>query len=131
MAEAADITDIPGQRLAIIAEALYLVNLLLLPAVGCIILFWVYLRTYSDASPLARSHLAQTVRATMWAALLLIWVTILILAAGNWATPAAWTVALLHFLTVHTFLVLLGVIGLAKAMAGKSYRFPLVGVPCD
>ncbi len=130
MAEAAEVIVVPGQRLAITAEALYLLNLLLLPAVGFAFLFWIYLRHYSDAPALARNHLAQTVRATMWAALLLIWVPILILAAGNWATPAAWTLALLHFITVHTSLVLLGVIGLAKALAGKAYRFPLVGVPC-
>lgn len=130
MAEMAHTLDVPGRRLAITAEALYLINLLLLPALGFVLLFWIYLRHYSEAPTLARNHLAQTVRATMWAALLLIWVPLLILAAGNWATPTAWMVTLIHFVTVHTLLVLFGVVGLAKALAGKPFQFPLVGVPC-
>jgi hypothetical protein len=118
------------RRLAISAEGLYLVNLLLLPAVGFGVLFWLYLKHYRDAAPLARCHLAQTVRATLWAAIRLRWVPTLILAAGGFDSPVAWTIALLHFITVHTSLVLLGVLGLAKALAGQRFHFPLVGVGC-
>jgi hypothetical protein len=118
------------RRLAISAEGLYLANLLLLPALGFGVLFWLYLNHYRDAPPLARCHLAQTVRATMWAAIFLIWVPTLILAAGGFDSPVAWTIALLHFITVHTSLVLLGVVGLAKALAGQRFHFPLVGVGC-
>ena len=119
-----------GRRLAVIAESLYLINLLILPAIGFGVLFWIYLKHYQAAPPLARCHLAQTVRATMWAALLLIWVTILLLAVGNWESPVTWMVALMHFIIVHTSLVLLGVVGLSRALSGQSFRYPLVGVPC-
>jgi uncharacterized Tic20 family protein len=36
-------------------------------------------------------------------------------------------VVVLYFTTCHATLVLLGVLGLAKALAGQCYRFPLVG----
>lgn len=124
------ISDDAGQRLAVQAEALYLANLLLLPGIAFGVLFWIYLRRYSAAPPLARCHLAQTVRGTMWGAILLIWVTTLIIAAGGPESPTAWTVAALHFIVVHTAFVMLGVIGLSYALVGKPFRYPLVGVNC-
>ena len=62
-----------GQRLAVWAESLYLINLLLLPA-------------------------TPTRRVVSW-----------------------------PFVTCHAALVLLGALGLSKAMAGQSYRYPLIG----
>ncbi len=119
-----------GQRLAIAAEAWYLTNLLLLPGIGFGMLWWLYLQHYRSAPPLARCHLAQTVRASFWGAALIVVAAALILGIGGLESLAAWTLALLYLVSIHSAFVLLGVFGLARAMAGKTCRYPLVGVDC-
>jgi hypothetical protein len=34
---------------------------------------------------------------------------------------------ILYFTCVHSLLVLLGMFGLARALAGKTFRYPLIG----
>jgi uncharacterized Tic20 family protein len=41
----------------------------------------------------------------------------------------AWLLVILYFTVCHSTLVLLGMLGLVKAMAGQCFRFPLVGRP--
>ena len=43
----------PGQTLAVVAESLYLANLLILPGIGFIALFWLW-RKHREAPMLAR-----------------------------------------------------------------------------
>lgn len=121
----------PGQNIAISAEALYLANLLLLPGLCFLVLLWLYLRHRRSAPALARCHLRQTMAASLWGAGLLIVVNLLILLAGGWDSANVWMYVLLYFTVGHSSLVLLGMIGLAKAMAGKSWRYPLLGVSCN
>jgi uncharacterized Tic20 family protein len=40
-------------------------------------------------------------------------------------------IVIIYFTTCHSTLVLLGVLGLAKAMAGQKYIYPLLGRPCE
>jgi hypothetical protein len=120
----------PGQRLAVTAEALYLANLMLLPGLAFLVLLWLYFRQTPGTPPLAACHLRQTVSATIWAGALLVATNLLIVATGGYASPGTWAVVILYFTTCHSALMLLGVIGLARAMAGKIYVYPLVGRPC-
>ena len=46
---------------------------------------------------------------------------------GGYHQPYTWVVLLLYFTTAHASLVLLGVLGLARAMAGQGFRYPLIG----
>ncbi|MBI1424846.1 MAG: hypothetical protein GC149_15475 [Gammaproteobacteria bacterium] len=124
-------TQVAGQALAVSAEVLYLTNLLLLPGLAFIALMIVYVRQIKRAPPLAACHLRQTVSASLWAALILIVVNIMIIALGGYASSWTWVIVILYFTLCHAALVLLGTMGLAKAMAGKLYRFPLVGRPCE
>lgn len=121
----------PGQRLAVVAESLYLINLLLLPVIGFIALIWVYYRHSSSAPPLAACHLRQTVSASLWAGVLLVIANVIIIGLGGYDRPYTWVAGILYFTIGHTVLVVLGIVGLAKAMAGQRFRFPLVGRPCD
>lgn len=118
--------DDPGQGLAVTAESLYLVNLLLVPGIAFLVLLFLYFR-YRGASPLARAHLQQTVAASIWAGLLLIAVNGLILWSGGYDQPHTWLVLLLYFVCCHAALVMLGMLGLARALAGQPYRYPLIG----
>jgi hypothetical protein len=123
--------DVAGTALAILAEALYLANLLLAPGIAFAVLVWLYMKHIGRAAPLARCHLRQTLSASLWAGALLVIANIVIVALGGYRAPHTWVVAVLYFISVHSTLVLLGVLGLAKAMAGKPFRYPLIGRPCE
>lgn len=123
-------TVAPGQNIAVMAEALYLANLLLLPGLAFIALLVVYERYIRTAPALAVCHLRQTLSASLWAGALLLVANIIILLLGGYRSPNTWMVLIIYFTTCHATLVLLGVMGLAKAMAGQNYRYPLVGRPC-
>jgi uncharacterized Tic20 family protein len=122
-------TNVPGQGLAVVAEVLYLVNLLLLPGIAFGVLVMVYIRKIAQAPALAACHLRQTLSASLWAGGLLLVANISILLLGGYRSPHTWMVVIIYFTTCHSTLVLLGVMGLAKAMAGQCYRYPLIGRP--
>lgn len=121
--------EAPGQALAVAAQSLYLANLLLLPVVSFVALFWLHRRRRADAPPLALCHLQQTVAASLWAGVLLVGVNVLILVLGGYDGPNVWTVVIVYFTVFHSALVMAGMYGLAKAMAGQCWRIPLVGRP--
>jgi hypothetical protein len=122
---------VPGQALAIAAEALYLVNLLAVPGIAFALLLLLYFRRGPHTPPLADCHLRQTVSASLWAGILLVAASGLIILLGGDNAPATWVVAIIYFTVCHSTLVLIGMVGLAKAMAGKVYVYPLVGRPCQ
>lgn len=122
--------ELPGQTLATAAEALYLANLLILPVLAFVILLGLFFRHRHSAPPLARCHLRQTVSASLWAGALLIAVNLLIVTLGGYAAPYTWVIVVLYFTTAHASLVIVGALGLARAMAGKPFVYPLIGRPC-
>lgn len=121
----------PGQGIAVMAESLYLANLLLLPGVCFLALLWLYFRHHRTSPALARCHLRQTVAASLWAGVILLCVNALILIGGGWQSAHVWMYVIIYFTAGHSTLILLGMMGLAKAMAGKQWRYPLFGVRCD
>jgi hypothetical protein len=117
----------PGQGLAIAAESLYLINLLLLPGLAFLLLLGLYGRYRRTAPPLGRQHLQQTLSASLWAGGLLVIVNLLIITLGGYDAASTWVIVILYFTTVHATLVLLGVLGLARSLAGQTFHYPLVG----
>ena len=117
----------PGQSLAVAAESLYLATLLLLPGLAFLVLLWLYFHHRDNASPLARGHLRQTLSASLCAGALLVIVNLLIIALGGYDAAWTWVIVILYFTIAHTTLVVLGILGLARALAGQPYRYPLVG----
>ncbi|MCK7496675.1 MAG: hypothetical protein MZW92_41520 [Comamonadaceae bacterium] len=124
---ASDEAPSPGQGLAVAAESLYLINLLLLPGLAFLALLWLYFRRRDAAPPLARGHLRQTLSASLWAGALLVIANLLIVALGGYDSGWTWVVVILYFTTAHTTLVVFGILGLARALAGQPFRYPLVG----
>ncbi len=88
-----------------------------------------YQRKRPGAPPLAAAHLTQTLSASLWAGALLVGANALILLLGGYQGAWTWVVVITYFTICHASLVLLGILGLAKAMAGQCWRFPLVGRP--
>ncbi len=119
-----------GQGMAVTAETLYLVNLMLLPGLAFLILLGYWWRHRADAPPLGRCHLAQTVSASLWGGVLLVIINLLVILFGGYDSPSVWLFVILYFTLVHSTFILLGTLGLARAMAGKPHRYPLVGRPC-
>lgn len=123
--------DIPGQSQAVTAETLYLVNLLLLPGIAFLVLLNMYLKHAKSAPALARCHINQTFIASIWAGFLIVIVSTVILLFGSFEEAWTWAVLITYFTTIHATLVMLGVVGLAKALAGKHFHYPLIGTRCD
>jgi hypothetical protein len=115
------------RTVAVQAEALYLINLLLMPGVAFLILLWLERRHHASDNPLTRCHLPQTVTASVWAGLLLVAVPGAIVSFAGLAHPSTWVGLLLYVLCCHASLVLLGVLGLSRAIAGQTFVYPLVG----
>ncbi len=118
----------PGQALAVKAEVLYLVNLTLAPGLGFLLLALLWRQHRLSAPPLARNHLTQTFVVSLWGGVLLALVCALIVLLGGLDWAWTWVIVVLYFTTVHSALVLFGILGLAKAMAGKTWVYPLMGV---
>ncbi len=112
---------------AVQAEALYLINLLLLPGLAFLLLLMLFRRHRNSPDLLIRGHVRQAFAASLLAGLLLIVMPVLIALAGDLGQPGTWTVLVLYFVCCHGALVLLGVLGLARALVGQPYTYPLLG----
>lgn len=119
-----------GQSLAVAAESLYLANLLLAPGLAFLAIAWLWRTRRGAASPLARCHLDQAFFVSLWGgALLAVFCTVFVLLGGlHWEWT--WVLVILYFTCVHSALVVFGILGLAKAMAGRPYVYPLIGPRC-
>lgn len=120
-------TSTPGQSLAVAAEMLYLANLMLAPVAAFAVLAWLWHRHAATAPPLARNHLRQTFFVSLWGGSLLVAVSIAFVVLIGLDSGWTWTLVIIYFTCVHSTLILLGVAGLARAMAGRCFRYPLIG----
>lgn len=114
------------QRLAVAAESLFLCNLLLAPGLAFALLAWWWWKRRGTVGELARCHLEQTFFVSLWGGILIV-ASALFIAFFGWDWEWTWVMVILYFTTVHTTLVMLGILGLARAMAGKPYRYPWIG----
>ena len=123
--------EIPGQGLAIAAEALFLLNLLALPGLAFAILAGLWFRFRRNAPPLARQHLRQAFVVSLWGGVLIVVCSAGILLAGGLHEQWTWVVLILYFTCIHSTLILLGMVALVKAMGGQAWRFPVIGPKLD
>jgi hypothetical protein len=117
----------PGQPLAVLAESLYLANLLVAPGLAFVVLLLLWWRHRLNAPPLARQHLRQATWVSVVAGLLIVCLSALLVALGGFAWHGTWVIVITYFVCVHGALVLAGMFALAKAMAGQPWRYPWVG----
>jgi hypothetical protein len=120
----------PGQALAVVAEALFLANLLLAPGLAFAAIAWLWFGQ-REAPPLARCHLDQAFWVSLWGGVLIVVASSAILMLGGFGWRWTWVAVILYFTCIHSTLVVFGAFGLAKAMAGKPYVYPLIGRRCD
>ncbi len=122
--------ETPGQSLAITAEVLYLVNLMVAPGLGFAAIAWLWFKRRAATPPLARCHLDQTFFVSLWGGALIIIANAVLFITLGWDWEWTWVIVIMYFTCVHSTLILLGMVGLAKAMAGKPYVYPLIGPKC-
>ncbi|RMG29106.1 MAG: hypothetical protein D6721_06930 [Gammaproteobacteria bacterium] len=116
------------RRLAVWAETLYLVNLMLAPGLAFLVLAVLYFRA-RRVGPLARNHLSQAFGVSLLGGGLLVAVVALLVAFGDLSSGTLWMWVVLYFTFIHSTLILLGVLGLVKAMNGEHFVYPLLGRP--
>ncbi|THF65578.1 hypothetical protein E6C76_08340 [Pseudothauera nasutitermitis] len=119
--------NLPGPTVAIAAEALFLINLMLLPGLGFVMLMVLWLVHRKHPSPLVRNHLQQTVTVSLWGGGILVGLTLLALWLGGLANPWTWVIAILYFVCLHATLIIFGVMGLNAAILRHPYRYPVLG----
>ncbi|EDN68731.1 conserved hypothetical protein, membrane [Beggiatoa sp. PS] len=124
---AQQISKKPAHCLAIVAESLYLLNLLVLPGIAFLILMVLYFKYENSSSPIVGCHLRQSFSATIWAGLVLMLVIWVIFEIGGYDTPYTWLIAIIYFIIFHNILVFLGIFGLIKAIAGEQFHYPIIG----
>jgi uncharacterized Tic20 family protein len=112
---------------AVLAQSLYLINLLLVPGIAFAFLLLLYFLKRKQADPFTLNHLQQTVFATLWAGLIIFAVLGFILLLGGVDGPYVWMIAIMYFTLAHSSFIILGMIGLIKALAGQCWRYPLIG----
>jgi uncharacterized Tic20 family protein len=112
------------RRQAVLAESLYLANLLVAPGIAFAALLVLRRRA---TGPLARRHVRQAIAGSLWAALLLLGLSGAILALGGFGSAWSWVWVIVYFTFFHSTLVLFGMVGLARALAGQDFRYPLIG----
>lgn len=122
---------LPGISLAVAAESLFLANLLILPVLSFFLLLLLYSKYRKADDKTGVCHLRQTLLASIWGGILIVLVTVVILLMGGFDNGWTWVVVITYFTTIHATFVLLGALGLAKAMADKHYHFPLIGFICS
>jgi O-antigen ligase len=118
-----------GKSLAVKAESLYLVNLMLAPGLAFALLLLLYWFNRERADALAMNHLSQTVGVSMAGGALIVLASAVFFLLGSLDSGYTWMVVVLYFIFIHSSLILMGVMGLVKAMAGQHYVFPLIGRP--
>ncbi len=116
-----------GTGLAIAAEALFLVNLLALPGLAFAALAWLWWRRGAPAPQRARQHQPQTDRGSARGGRRIDTHSAGFIALGGLNWEWTWVAVILYFTCVHSALVVGGIVGLASAMAGRPWRFPLIG----
>ena len=84
-------SNAPGQGLAVAAETLYLVNLMLAPVLGFLVLAVLWWRYRLTASPLARNHLQQTFTVSLWGGALISLVCIALVLSFGIESGWTWT----------------------------------------
>jgi uncharacterized Tic20 family protein len=118
---------VDGQGLAVVAESLYLTNLLLAPGIAFGVLLWLWFKHKDTAPLLARRHLKQTTFVSLYGGILIVSFSVLFIALGGLHWEWTWVLVILYFTCFHSTLVLFGMFGLSKALAGQAWRFPLIG----
>lgn len=115
------------RRLSIIAQALYLLNISVLPILAFLIQLIIYKAGGDRSHRQAVEHQRQAILASITAGILLIIISGLILFLGGFSSPYTWVLLITYFISIHSALILYGVFAIIKAIVDEPYRYPILG----
>lgn len=110
-------------RQAAWAYGLFLANLSLLPGVAFVLMLVLWRRHHRFHARFAAAHCRHAILGSIAAGILLMLVSGLIVAVGGFNSPWTLVILLLYFTLCHSVLLLLGVLGLSRALNGKPFAF--------
>ena len=113
-------------RIATTAEALYLLNLLF-PLLPWLVLLAFNARHRESDSFVVRAHLRQAVIAATITTSLFLVANLVVPLVGGYKSIGALILFEIYYIVVVPVSLIPGLFGLIRAMAGESYRFPLIG----
>jgi len=119
--------NMPGPPLAVAAEALFLINLMILPVIGFGLLMLLWLLYRRHPAPLVRNHLQQTVTVSIYGGAILVGLSVAVFLLGGFDNPWSWVIGVLYFVCLHAALIIFGVMGLNAAILRRPYRYPVLG----
>ena len=67
----------------------------------------------------------------MWGGILIIVISGLFIALGGLHWEWTWVIVIMYFTCIHSTLVMFGAYALSKALAGQTWRYPLIGPAVD
>ncbi len=115
---------------AVLLQSLYLINLLAAPLLTLIPIVYLCRKNWHSPDPVASCHTRQVAAVTIWFGIVFFGGILLFWLLGN-NSPEHWTVLLMYLIVFHTTFVMIGMVGLARALSGKTYRPYLIGVPWE
>lgn len=115
-----------GKNLAVLSEGLYLLNLLL-QLIPLMVLAWLYVRHRNSEIALLGNHVRQTFFAALIASTIFLCAGVLVFTFGDNRTMSALIVFEIYYLVCVPLMLIPGLFGLLRAMAGQEYRYPLIG----
>lgn len=116
----------PENAIAVRVQILYLLNLLIIPGIAFVLMYKLFKKHKGTTNALTRSHISQSMVASVVVGVLIIGFTALMFIFGSTDDPYTWMWIILYFTCFHASFILLGVFGLIKAMADQTYRYPII-----
>ncbi len=113
-------------NIAILAEALFLANLLLIPLIPFLVLFYLFRKYAHKPESVAYNHLRQTFIASILAGIFIVLIAGFFYFFSSTSAAVTWTIIITYLTCVHSLFVMLGIYGLSKAMGGYRVKFPLI-----
>ncbi|MCP3852007.1 MAG: hypothetical protein GY694_17485 [Gammaproteobacteria bacterium] len=111
---------------AVIAESLFLANLLLIPVIPFLFLVYQFKKYAHQTDSIAYNHLKQTLIASVLAGIFIVAIAGIFYFFSNTSAAVTWTIILTYLTCVHSVFVMMGIYGLSKAMVGQKVKFPLI-----
>ena len=112
--------------IAMMAETLFLANLLLIPIIPFLFLVYLFNKYRNQKDSIAYNHLAQTLAASIFAGIFIVLIDAGFYFFSTTSAAITWTIIITYLTCVHSVFVMLGIYGLSKAMSGQIVKFPLI-----
>ncbi len=112
--------------IAILAEGLFLANLLLIPIIPFLVLLYLFRKHSDRPDSVAYNHLRQTLIASILAGIFIVGIIAVFYFFSTTSAAITWTIIITYLTCIHSVFVMLGIYGLSKAMGGQKVKFPLI-----